>query len=358
MRGLLAAALIAILGASPALAVGPTEMARADRSLWPEPIGSEAGFDLASRAEILSFALALEGSAPPDVERAWRDAMAETLAENFRRASAACRPAEWLCDPRLTADALARKAALVDDVPSGLTAWRENARAFHRVYAAELLRLAVLFPHPTSEVKTLSDREKTGLELPDRRFLLTFDDGPSRPGGSTDSLLELLRRSGHSGVFYMLGERVEARLGRESAGALRARFEGQCVASHGWTHRSHQGLRTWQASVTDTDRLLRETFGPRHRSLFRPPYGQRKPDSGPFFAEQGLQVALWNIDSQDWSASLDADEVEGRVLSLMLLWRRGVILFHDVHDKARLALPKLWEATRGSGIVWLDACVS
>lgn len=46
--------------------------------------------------------------------------------------------------------------------------------------------------------------------------------------------------------------------------------------------------------------------------------------------------------------------MQGRLLSLMLLWRHGTILFHDIHDKARVALPWLLRQTRGAGVVWVD----
>jgi hypothetical protein len=34
----------------------------------------------------------------------------------------------------------------------------------------------------------------------------------------------------------------------------------------------------------------------------------------------------------------------------MLLWRRGIVPFHDVHDKAQVAVPHLVERTRNAGI--------
>jgi hypothetical protein len=63
---------------------------------------------------------------------------------------------------------------------------------------------------------------------------------------------------------------------------------------------------------------------------------------------------LWNIDSQDWQAQVTPPLAAGRVESLMLLWRRGIILFHDIRPKARLALPQLWRALEGSGVRWMD----
>lgn len=50
-----------------------------------------------------------------------------------------------------------------------------------------------------------------------------------------------------------------------------------------------------------------------------------------------MQVALWNIDSQDLAGSLSAEQSAQRVLSLMLLWRHGVISFHDTQSKVRSA---------------------
>jgi len=63
---------------------------------------------------------------------------------------------------------------------------------------------------------------------------------------------------------------------------------------------------------------------------------------------------LWNIDSQDWSKAVDSRAASQRVQPLMLLWRSGVILFHDTHDKAAKALPALFETNRGNGVQWVD----
>jgi peptidoglycan/xylan/chitin deacetylase (PgdA/CDA1 family) len=371
MRLVPVAVLVMAVAAGPAIAVGPATVGRSDRSLWPERLDTPSAFDAASRAEILSFVAALGETRDLDAgglaaalgvksanfesAQTWRRLTVERLAENFRRASATCTARDWLCDPKMTAERLEDAAARLDaSVPERLRAWRENARAFHRAYAKEQLRLAALFPHPTSEVLTVAEGERSGFELPDRRFLLTFDDGPSARNGSTDDLRVLLRQAGRNGVFYVLGDRLEARQEQETDAALREGYAGMCVGSHGARHVSHQGLSAWQASVTDMDVRLRRAFGGLYRPLFRPPYGQRKVDSAAFFAEHGLAVALWNIDSQDWSAAVDAADVESRVLSLMLLWRRGVILFHDVHRKAERALPGLWRTTEGSGVAWMD----
>lgn len=362
------AALCALLALAPAHAAGPAEVAATDRAAWPRPIDSPAAFDRASRAEILAFAHELAASEPLDdaalaqrlrlkqVDRASVDKIRarwwQRLADNYRLAARACAPREPFCAPAGDAAALRTLAAGFDAAPQPeFAAWRTDAARFHRIYLDEQLRLAALFPRTSSEIDTYSAQEIDGSELPDRQFLLTFDDGPTAPGGNTDTLLRTLREHKLNATFFVLGERLQPRIKSEAAAKT---YAGMCVASHGWEHQSHSRWPQWQDSVIRSSALAREHAGALYRPLFRPPYGQRRADSGEFFRAQGLRVALWTIDSQDWNAKVGAGEVQGRLLSLMLLWRHGTILFHDIHDKARIALPWLLRQTRGAGVQWVD----
>ncbi|MCY1183826.1 hypothetical protein D9M71_667240 [compost metagenome] len=87
--------------------------------------------------------------------------------------------------------------------------------------------------------------------------------------------------------------------------------------------------------------------------LFRPPYGQRRADSQAFFASQHLQVVLWDIDAQD-QGPLSSEQSAQRVLTLMLLWRKGLIQFHDAQPKAQEVVAWLLKQTAQSGIGWED----
>jgi peptidoglycan/xylan/chitin deacetylase (PgdA/CDA1 family) len=351
-----------------ALAAGPDSVAKADRALWPDRLDSSKGFDRASRAEILVFADALNTLAHngdlkaelhiKSVDSASvakvSDRLSATLLANYREASAACDGNEPFCDKLSSSADLARAGAALDaKLPAQYQPWLVNSRAFHRLYAAELLRLAALFPKVSSEIDVFSPQEKTGFELAERHFLLTFDDGPTAKGGSSDVLLDTLKQQQIHAMFYMLGDHLKPR--SEADSALRQRYDGQCVALHGWEHQSHQKWVDWQNSVLNTQKLAQQVFGDTYRPYFRPPYGQRRADSGAFFAENQLQVALWNIDSQDWNAKVSDMDAAQRVMSLMLLWRRGVILFHDIHPKAQRAVPWLTKSLAGSGVTW-DRC--
>jgi hypothetical protein len=52
--------------------------------------------------------------------------------------------------------------------------------------------------------------------------------------------------------------------------------------------------------------------------------------------------------SYDWSTHVEADEVAGRKIALMLIKRHGVLLFHDIHPKAAVALRVIFKRIGGS----------
>jgi peptidoglycan-N-acetylglucosamine deacetylase len=371
MRRIFLPAVLLVFAAGSLHAAGPSEVAAGDRSFWPQPIQSNESFDLASRAELLSFGKALADSEQLDdptlqqrlqtksfdhdsIQRA-RALYWQRLTANYQLAAAHCGSQQLFCAP-VHNEADFKRAAAAFTAPPQATyrAWFDQAGNFHRIYLYELLRLAALFPHTTSEVMTFSNQEIDGSKLGDREFLLSFDDGPTRAGGSTDKMLDILHNLHVNATFFTLGGQLQARLQQTSPTAVAAIYQGMCVGAHGWEHHSHQFWPQWQDSVTRTIALVHDNVPNSYVPLFRPPYGQRLPDSGNFFAQQGLHVALWNIDSQDWNAKVDADEVKQRVLSLMLLWRHGIILFHDIHTKAQVALPWLQDQLQGSGVEWLD----
>jgi hypothetical protein len=42
----------------------------------------------------------------------------------------------------------------------------------------------------------------------------------------------------------------------------------------------------------------------------------------------------------------------------MLLWRKGILLFHDVHSKAQTAVPIIKEYFKKANINWVDPTVA
>ncbi|MBJ6762311.1 polysaccharide deacetylase family protein [Myxococcaceae bacterium JPH2] len=357
-----------------AQAAGPKEVASADRSLWPEPIRSPKDFDRASRAENLAFANALgelEGSdvatlstllgvkqVHEDSVRRWLGEVKGRVAENLKAARVACAaPSELGCEGAAptAANVVAQGQSFAAGVPASHQAWLEMATRFYGLYAKEQLRLAALFPGPTSEILTLAPGEVTGSDWPDRQFLLTFDDGPTPAGGGTDRLMAMLKARKANGIFFVLGDSLKTRQTKTSAESLQALYQGQCVGSHGQTHTSHQKLATWKDSLEGSRGLIASLgIQGNAKVLFRPPYGQRSAELTTFLKGEGASVVLWNIDSQDWNAKIGPAPMTDRLVSLMLLWRRGIVLFHDVHDKVHVALPQLLDFASTAGLQWRD----
>ncbi len=345
---------LAMLPAAHTFAQGPGVIAIGDRHLWTERVDTPGGFDRASRAAILVYVRELQKQKDsearlfrrPTVMR-WLDKELALSRSNYQNAAKGCSPADWTCVRYVNdaSDLTVQANTLV--VPTNLTRWNASITKFALDYIAEQVRLAALFPRTTSEIDLFDVNEFNGDGLADRKFFLTFDDGPTPADGNTDGVLQMLAANKKTGVFFLLGGNLKGRLSQTGVAKLAIAYQGQCVGSHGWQHRSHAAAatwsdgRTWRTSVTDTQALLRSVFSddPGLLPLFRPPYGERRADSGAFFRERGIHVALWDIDSQDWNPQLNADDVTNRIENLMLLKRHGILLFHDVFPKARAAVP-------------------
>lgn len=348
----------------------PVPPATFDRSHWPEPLDSPVLFDVASRAEILGFARALQASEALDEPslaarlglkqinqasinqvrlRLWQQ-----LWRNYDLAQQSCGQDASFCYVIDGQVELRRQAAKFEVAADSFYAgWAEPSREFHTRYLNELLRKAALFPQTASEIERFSDIERNGDELNDRLFMLTFDSGPSLVGSGTDTLTDYLRRQKLGATFFVLGNSLQMRRDKTSLADLRALYKGQCVGIQGWQYRSHGQWQDWQSSVLRSQARVQSDLPDQYVPLFRPPYGQRRADSQAFFASQGLQVLLWNIDAQDQGA-LSAEQSAQRVLTLMLLWRHGVIQFHDAQPKAQEAVDWLLKQTAQGGIGWED----
>ncbi|MGE8405993.1 MAG: polysaccharide deacetylase family protein [Pseudomonas sp.] len=349
----------------------PLEIATFERSHWPESLDSPVLFDVASRAEILSFARVLhESEALDEVTLATRlqlrqmnllavselrERLWHKLWRNYDLAQQSCEQDASFCYALDSLGDLRRQAATFSVAADSFYAgWAEPSRRFHFAYLNELLRKAALFPQTASEVARFSDDELDGDSLNDRLFLLTFEGGPALAGSSTEDLTAYLRRQRVEGLFFVLGQGVQARRDKLSLQALRELYRGQCVGVQGWQYRSHAQWQDWQDSVLRSVARVQGDLPEQYVALFRPPYGQRRADSAEFFASQQLRVTLWDIDAED-NSMLTADQSAQRTLTLMLLWRRGLIQLHDSQPKAQTVVSWLLGKTAQSGIGW-ESC--
>ena len=341
------------------LAKGPEKIATLDRSLWPFSLSSSQQYNLASQYEIKRFAqiiattplehaqdikafTLIDNINAPSVTQ-WLSQTKHLLLSNYNYAAKDCSTCgtadNWQQLSRIKNEESAEKAALLEK-------WYQASGAFYQRYLYEQVRLAALFPRISSEIQTFNHHEITGHQFKDNEFLLTFDDGPSNNKG-TEHLIELLNKADIHSFFFVMGERIA-----KSTKNLKEIYRQQCLGSHGFKHKSHQKWAEWQDSLATTSSLLSKISEPPF--WFRPPYGQRTPQVTEYLAKNNSQVMLWNIDSQDWNRKLSNQQALDRVMTLMLLWRKGIILYHDIHSKALFALPELNQLKQTTGVVWKD----
>ncbi|ARD14556.1 MULTISPECIES: polysaccharide deacetylase family protein [Pseudomonas] len=342
-----------------------------DRSVWPERLETPGLFDVASRAEILAFAHELYLSEKLDEEglkqrlglrfvnvpslNVVRHRLWLRLLENYQNAQKSCEQDANFCVLVEDMDQLRQRAEEFQVSNDSFYAnWARPGAVFHQRYLNELLFMAALFPQTSSEIERYNSDEMSGDEMPDRTFMLNFESGPSPVDGGTDWLVDFMRQQKMTATFFVLGKSLQERLDSTSTTSLQALYRQQCVGIQGWEYRSHSQWLDWQGSVQRSAALVQRVLPDNFVPLFRPPYGHRRADSGDFFRAEHLRVSLWNIDAEDNTGRLSAEQVGDRVLTLMLLWRKGTVVFHDVANKAQSALPLLLANTAQSELIWDD----
>jgi hypothetical protein len=125
--------------------------------------------------------------------------------------------------------------------------------------------------------------------------------------------------------------------------------EGYAVGNHSLTHAqlSRTTGDALRQQVLDTDTLLKDVDSKR-APLFRFPYGARNAEGLQLLNEAGLKSIMWNIDSMDWADPVPESIVQ-RVLDQVNKEQRGIILFHDIHDRAVKALPQILDRLIADG---------
>ncbi len=363
-----------IFGTVFSYAVGPTKVATFDRSLWGESLSTQSSFDKASRYEILSYVRQIINTNLSTTTvlkkfvgrknvnlssvQKWKKSTKEELLQNFQLAQKTCTTSnKFSLDLCKKVNSWAELSIMAREYTPKVNKkeWYKASQTFFAYYLYEQARLAALFPKITSEIDKLDASEVQGFNFEDGEFLLTFDDGPKFK--RTEKLSLLLQEKDIHGLFFVLGNNLEKSLKVHGKKKIKKLYNGSCVGSHGFIHKSHQRLKTWKSSYDKTRALIANNNlqnTPKAKVWFRPPYGQRHKKLISYLATLNDTVMLWNIDSQDWNRNLSAKKVEDRVVTLMLLHRKGIILFHDIHPKAIKVVNVLNEYREQKTISWVD----
>ena len=243
--------------------------------------------------------------------------------------------------------------------------WDDYLASLKKLYHREqiLKDYGVVLPYPAPKEPPAAPKSKGrnedagevfGHSLPAKTIVLTFDDGPH--GVYTAEIAAILKQYNVPGIFFQVGTNLGA-IGADGKTKLIPKAEvsrkllagGHTLANHSMTHaqlskRSGDALKS---EILGTDALLKAVDASRS-PLFRFPYGARNEEGLAILDAAQLRSVMWNIDSLDWADPVPGSIVE-RVRKTVEKEGRGIVLFHDIHERTVKALPVLLQQLVADG---------
>lgn len=177
---------------------------------------------------------------------------------------------------------------------------------------------------------------------PPKRIALTFDDGPH--AAYTAEILSILKEYGVKATFFVVGHNAES----YPALVKQASEEGHEIGNHTYSHPKlkEQNAESFSCELEKTRAVLESITGI-SPILFRPPEGFREGVIKTVAEEQGYQMVLWSVDTEDWRGR-SADQIEKAIMKDVK--DGSIILCHDyvvgqshTPEALRRVIPKLLE---------------
>ncbi|MFT3734732.1 MAG: polysaccharide deacetylase family protein [Rhodocyclaceae bacterium] len=239
--------------------------------------------------------------------------------------------------------------------------WDDYLAKLAKLYnRAQILKEhAMVVPYSPEKLAELdkAQRDDTqqvfGKGLPPKTLVLTFDDGPH--GRYTEEIEAILQQYGVPAVFFQVGRNLgtvegdQPKLGVHYRVARKLAADGFTIANHSYSHAqlSKATGDALKAEVTNADALLKQVDGARS-PLFRFPYGAHNKEALQLLDEAKLRSVMWNIDSLDWADPVPSS-IADRVLRTVDAEGRGIVLFHDIHERTVKALPMVLDRLVAEG---------
>jgi len=221
----------------------------------------------------------------------------------------------------------------------------------------------VVLPYPAKPEPQEQDKDQAaqkdgdeifGKGLPKKTIVLTFDDGPHRR--YSEEIAAILKQYDAPAVFFSVGRNFGtldahgvARLNAGAEVSRKLKAAGYVLANHSFSHAqlSKESGDSLKAEILDTDTLLK-AVDPQRSALFRFPYGAHNKEGMHLLADAHLKSVMWNIDSLDWADPVPSS-IADRVLRAVDKEGRGIILFHDIHERTVKALPAILDRLVAEG---------
>lgn len=180
--------------------------------------------------------------------------------------------------------------------------------------------------------KPLEVKRKLKIDPKKPMIALTFDDGPSP---YTDEVMKVFEEHQANASFFMLGQNIQ-----NYPDTVKHMVEnGFEICNHSWDHKSIESddRQHIRKEVFDTQDVLYELTG--HEAVYvRPPYGAWNDTTKQVLNQNGLQVALWNVDSEDWK---NRDKQITLERAKVGEFDGAMILFHDLYPTTLEAVKEL-----------------
>lgn len=198
----------------------------------------------------------------------------------------------------------------------------------------------------------------SGYEFPQKTLVLTFDDGPHPK--YTDRILEILNKYELKAVFFQIGNKLGSfgegtavQPSRLTAVTQRLIEAGGGIGNHSFTHANLSKLADQDLSdeINKTNKAINRITNS-ETMLFRPPYGAQNEKILAALSALNMKSILWNIDSRDWADPIPKS-IANRVLREVMQQKRGILLFHDIHERTVEALPLILETLKYDGYTFL-----
>ena len=181
-----------------------------------------------------------------------------------------------------------------------------------------------------------------------KMIAITLDDGPHKT--NTLKTIGLFEKYNGRATFLMLGKNVKF-----YPEIVKTVYEhGFEIGSHTWDHPDLRKLDAENVNkqiLNTQDEIFKITgFEPK---VIRPPFGATNDLAKDVIHKNGLEIALWNLDTEDWKLK-DANKIKDKIVNNA--FDGAVILVHDIHnftiDGLEMALEEL--SNRGYQFVTLD----
>ncbi len=186
------------------------------------------------------------------------------------------------------------------------------------------------------ETTVPAEAEKVNIDINKPMIALTFDDGPS---AHTSRLLDIFRKHGGRGTFFVLGNTLDNR--RETLKRIAA--EGHEIGNHSWSHRqfTNIGIEEVKDQIMMTRAKIYDITGI-DSTIVRPPYGACNDEIRALGKELGVSFVNWSVDTLDWKTK-NAEAVYKEIMKDAA--DGHIILCHDLHkttvDAMEKAIPSL-----------------